>query len=104
MALLATYYTGSTVGNIRFFLSAMGLPKISNWNNYHYNNCDVINEKILDLTDNLIQAALVSEVKETMIEKYNLTEFQTKTFFETIEGKQWNKSKKYKQDSPLASM
>jgi hypothetical protein len=94
MALLATYYIGSTVSNIRFFLSAMGLPKILNWNNHHYNNCDPINEKILDLTDNLIHAALVSEIKQTMLDKYNVTEFQAKTFLETIQGRQWNKSKK----------
>ena len=94
IALLATYYTGSTVSNMRFFLSAMGLPKTLNWTNHHYNNCDPINEKILDLTDNLIHAALVSEIKQTMVDKYNLTEFQAKTFLESIQGRQWNKSKK----------
>ena len=104
MALLATYYTGSTVSNIRFFISAMGLPKILNWNNHHYNNCDPINEKILDFTDNLIHAALVSEVKQTMIEKYNFTEFQIKKILKQYKAGNGTKARKYKQDSPLASM
>ena len=93
MTLLATYYTGSTVSNMRFFFSAMGIPKTLNWANLYYNNCDPINEKILDLTDNLINAALVSEIKQTMLDKYELTEFQAKTFFESIQGKQSKKIK-----------
>ena len=86
MALLATCYTGNTVSKMRFFFSGLGLQKTLNWSKLHYTNYDPINDKILDLTDNLISAALVSEIKQTMLEKYNHTAAQMKTFLIQYKG------------------
>ena len=53
-AFLATYYTGSTVDNMRFFFASMGLPNLQNWSNTHYFNCEIVQDAIINETEDLI--------------------------------------------------
>ena len=85
-ALLATYNTGNTVSNMRFFLSTLGLCKTITRGKLHYTNCDPIHDNILDLKDDSIEKVLVSEIKQIMLENYNYTTAQMKTFLIQYKG------------------
>ena len=87
-AVLATYYTGSTVGNIHFIYSSLGLDNLSNWEYLHYYNCEEVQDKILTLTEDIVSRALISEIIKTMEVKYNMTIKQVNDFFQTKNEKQ----------------
>ena len=80
-AVLATYYTGSTVGNLQFIYSSLGLDKLKNWEYLHYRNCEEVQEQILTLTDEIVSRSLISEIIETMKIKHNMTIKQVNDFF-----------------------
>ena len=79
-AVLATYYTGSTVGNLQFIYSSLGLDHLKNWEYLHYRNCEEVQEQILTLTEEIVSRSLVSEIIETMKLKYNMTIKQVNDF------------------------
>ena len=83
-AVLATYYTGSTVGNLHFIYSSLGLDNLNNWEYVHFKNCEEGQDKILTLTEEIVSRALVSEIVKTMEVKYHLTNKQVNDIFQTI--------------------
>jgi hypothetical protein len=86
-AVLATYYTGSTVGNLQFIYSSLGLDNLKNWEYLHYRNCEDVQEQILKFTEEIVSRSLVSEIIETMKLKYNMTIKQVNDFFSNTKRK-----------------
>ena len=82
-AVLATYYTGSTVGNLHFIYSSLGLDNLNNREYLHYYNCEEVQDKILTLTEEIVSRVLVSEIVKIMEVKYNWTNKQVNEFFQT---------------------
>ena len=80
-AVLATYYTGSTVGNLQFIYSSLDLDSLSTWEYVYYHNCEEVQEKILTLTEAIVSRSLISEIIKTMEVKYSMTIKQVNEFF-----------------------
>ena len=71
-AIIAAIYTGSTVGNMAFIFSSLGIPNTNRWDCYHYRYCTRLNEKIVEVAKGEIEQSLEKEIKETMLYKYGI--------------------------------